>query len=183
MSKTVITAAATFFVASTVAVSAGHIGFGVGGIGILIGPGFQSGEPSREYHRRVRTHQEEASRPRRQHQQHNDDEKAEAVAPAKSHANENSSIAILTGRPEGPNLRPQNSSIAIGPQPVRPAQSASLTAQNSSIAIGPQPVEPAQSASLTVRTDSPEQQAVSSPPVLCSRYFPTAGQTMRVPCE
>jgi hypothetical protein len=191
MSKVVITAAATFFVASTVAVSAGGIGFGIGGIGIVVGPGFHSAEPSREYHPRVRS-QQEASRPRRQHRQHTDDEeKSATAAPGKSQANENSSIAVLTGKPD---LYLENSSIASGPHPAEPVQSAtiavergspapSLHLENSSITSGSRPAEPVHPTTVAVESGTPAQQSPISHPVLCSRYFPNPGQTVQVPCD
>jgi hypothetical protein len=185
MSKIVITAAATFFVASTIAVSAGGIGLGIGGIGIVIGPG--SVAPPREYHPSVRSYHEQPSRPRRQQRQHvDDDEKAEAATPAKSHANENSSIAALAGNPD---LHRENSSIASGPQPAEPVLERgsptpnNLHLENSSIAGAPRPAEPVQSTAVVVVGDSPAQQSAVSTPVLCSRYFATAGRTMQVPCE
>ena len=182
MFKLVITAAAIIFVGSTLAVSAGGIGLGIGGIGIVIGPG--SVAPPREYHPRVRSYHEEPSRPRHQQRQHDDDDKAEAAAPAKSQANENSSIAVLTGGPEERSLRPENSSIALSPQPVEPAQSAAVAnLENSSIASAARTAESARSATVAVQAESPVHEAVSSQPVLCSRYFPTAGRTMQVPCE
>jgi hypothetical protein len=183
MSKVVITAAAIFFVGSTLSVSAGGIGLGIGGIGIVIGPG--SAAPPREYQPRVRSYHEEASRPRRQQRQHaDDDEKAEAAAPAKSHANENSSIALLTGKPDKADLHRENSSIASARHPVQPARSASVAdLENSSIASAPRPVVPEQSAIVAVEDGSPVRQAATAHPVLCSRYFPNPGQTVQVPCE
>jgi hypothetical protein len=212
MSRQAVLAAGTFLLASTIAASAGGIGFG-----IVIGPGFSSAAPSREYQPRVRSYHEEASRPRRQQRQHtNDDEKAEAAAPAKRQANENSSIAVLTGKPdkadwhrenssiasaarpavpvqtaiaavEGrssePGLHLENSSIAGAPRPDEPARSATIAdLENSSIASAPRPAEPARSATVAVETES-VQHAASSHPVLCSRYFPNPGQTVQVPCE
>src|SRR5713101_7442170 len=100
MSKHAVLAAGTFLLASTIAASAGGIGFG-----IVIGPGFHSAGPPRQYQPRVRSYHEEASRPRHQNRQHSvDDEKAEAAAPAKRQANENSSIAVLTGKPDKADL-------------------------------------------------------------------------------
>jgi hypothetical protein len=185
MLRVTILAAGTFLLASTVAALAGGIGFGIvigpGGIG----PGFRSAEPPREYQPRVRSYHEEASRPRRQQRQHaDDDEKAEAAAPAKSHANENSSIALLTGKPDKADLHRENSSIASAPHPVEPARSASVAdLENSSIASAPRPAVPKQSAIVAVEDGSPVRQAATSHPVLCSRYFPNPGQTVQVPCE
>ena len=185
MSRQAVLAAGTFLLASTIAASAGGIGFGLvigpGGIG----PGFHSAEPPREYHPRVRSYHEEASRPRRQQRQHaDDDEKAEAAAPAKSQANENSSIAVLDGMPNKPDLQLENSSIASAPHPAEPARSATVAElENSSIASAPRPAEPAQPATVAVTAESPVEQAASSHPVLCSRYFPTAGRTVQGPCE
>ena len=182
MSKVVITAAAIFFVGSTLAVSAGGIGLGIGGIGIVIGPG--SAAPPREYQPRVRSYHEEASRPRHQNRQHSvDDEKAEA-APAKRQANENSSIAVLTGKPDKADLHRENSSITSAPRPAEPARSATVAdLENSSIASAPRPAVPLQSAIVEVEDGSPVRQAATSHPVLCSRYFPNPGQTLQVPCE
>jgi hypothetical protein len=183
MSKVVITAAAIFLVGSTLAVSAGGIGLGIGGIGIVIGPG--SAAPPREYQPRVRSYHEEASRPRRQQRQRaNDDEKAEAAAPAKSQANENSSIAVLAGKPDKTGLHRENSSIAGAARPVEPTRSARVAdLENSSIASAPRPAMPVQSAIAAVEDGSPVREAATSHPVLCSRYFPNPGQTLQVPCE
>ena len=162
MSRKVVLAAGTFILASTIAASAGGIGFGItigpGGIG----PGFRSAEPPREYRPRARSYHEEASRPRRQQRQHaDDDDKAAAAAPAKSQANENSSIAVLDGKPNKPYLHLENSSIASAPRPA----------------------EPARPATVAVQAESPVEKAASSHPVLCSRYYPTAGRTVQGPCE
>lgn len=177
MSKVAITAAAMFLVGSTLAASAGGIGLGIGGIGIVIGPG--SAGPSREYHPRARSYHEEASRPRRQQRQRaNDDEKAEAAAPAKSWANENSSVAVLTAKPDL-----ENSSIASAPRSVEPARAATVAdLENSSIARADRAAEPGRSTTVAVQAESPVQSA-SSHPVLCSRYFPNPGQTVQVPCQ
>jgi hypothetical protein len=177
MSRRAVLAAGIFLFASTIAAAAGGIGFGIvigpGGIG----PGLRSAEP-REYQPRVRSYHEEPSRPRRQQRQHADeDERTQATAPTKSQANENSSIAVLWGYTSKPDVQLENSSIASGPHPAEPAPSATVAdLENSSIASDSRPVEPAQTATIAV-------QGVSSAAVLCSRYFPTAGRTMQVPCE
>ena len=184
MLRVTILASGTFLLASTIAASAGGIGFGIvigpGGIG----PGFHSAARPREYQPRVRSYHEEASRPRRQNRQHSvDDEKAEA-APAKRQANENSSIAVLTGKPDKADLHRENSSIASAPRPAEPARSATVAdLENSSIASAPRPAVPEQSAIVAVEDGSPVRQAATSHPVLCSRYFPNPGQTLQVPCE
>jgi hypothetical protein len=157
MLRVTIVASGMFLLASTIGTSAGGIGFG-----IVIGPGFNSVAPPREYQPRVRSYHEEASRPRHQQRQHaNDDEKAEAAAPAKRQANENSSIAVLTGKPDKADLHRENSSIASAPRPAVPEQSAIVA----------------------VEDGSPVRQAATSHPLLCSRYFPNPGQTLQVPCE
>ncbi len=201
-------AAGTFFLAGTIAASAGGIGFGIvigpGGIG----PGFRSAEPPREYHPRVRSYHEETSRPRRQQRQHADDDEKEAAAPAKSQANENSSIAVLDRSPNKPDLSFENSSIATAPGPAEPPRSTTALVQiesssianaprtaepaqaaaaadleNSSIAGALRSAEPAQTATVAIKAEGAVQQAASSNPVLCSRYFPNPGQTVQVPCE
>jgi hypothetical protein len=160
MLKVTIIASGMFFLASTMTASAGGIGFGIiigpGGIG----PGFHSASPPREYQPRVRTYHEEASRPRHQQRPHaNDDEKAEAAAPAKRQANENSSIAVLTGKPDKADLHRENSSIASASRPAVPVQTAiaavegsspapGLHLENSSIASAPRPAEPSRSATI-----------------------------------
>jgi hypothetical protein len=159
MSRQAVLAAGAFLLVSTIAASAGGIGFGIvigpGGIG----PGFRSAEPPREYQPRVRSYHEEASRPRRQNRQHaNDDEKAEA-APAKRQANENSSIAVLTGKPDKADVHRENSSIASASRLAVPVQSAiaamergspapGVHLENSSIASAPRPAEPSRSATI-----------------------------------
>ena len=159
MLRVTILASGTFLLASTIAASAGGIGFGIvigpGGIG----PGFHSAAPPREYQPRGRSYHEEASRPRRQNRQHSvDDEKAEA-APAKRQANENSSIAVLTGKPDKADLHREDSSIAGASRPAVPVQTAiaavegsspapGLHRENSSIASAPRPAEPARSATV-----------------------------------
>jgi hypothetical protein len=187
MTRQAVLAAGAFFFASTVVASAGGLGFGIVIGPGAIGPAFRSAEP-REYHPRVRSYHEEPSRPRRQQRQHSDDnDKAEVTAPAKDQANENSSIAVLEGSTNKPNLQPENSSIASAARPPEPAAAEPAAAEparsatvadleNSSIASRPRPAEPEQTATVAV-------QAVSAPAVLCSRYFPTAGRTMQVPCE
>ncbi len=186
MSRQAILAAGTFLLASTLAASAGGIGFGItigpGGIG----PGFRSADPPREYRPRARSYREEPSKPRRQQRQNaNDDDKAATAAPAKSQANENSSIAVLAGKPDKTNLHFENSSIASAPRPTEPARSATVVVQleNSSIASVPRTAEPARSATVAAQAESPVEKAASSRGVLCSRYYPTAGRTMQVPCE
>lgn len=159
MLRVTILASGTFLLASTIVASAGGIGFGIvigpGGIG----PGFHSAAPPREYQPRVRSYHEEASRPRHQNRQHSvDDEKAEA-APAKRQANENSSIAVLTGKPDKADLHRENSSIAGASRPAVPVQTAiaavegsspapGLHLENSSIASAPRPAELARSATI-----------------------------------
>ena len=186
MSRQTVLAAGTILLASTIAASAGGIGFGIvigpGGLG----PGLHSTPPPREYHPRVRSYHEEASRPRRQHRpQADDDAKAEVAAPAMSRANENSSIAVLSGKPDKANLHLENSSITSAPRPPEPARSTAVAVQleNSSIASAPRAAEPARSATVAVQAESPVEQAASSHPVLCSRYYPTAGRTVQGPCE
>jgi hypothetical protein len=186
MSRHTVLAAGTFLLASTIAASAGGIGFGITIGPGAFGPGFHSAPPPREYHPRVRSYREEPSRPQRQHRQNADDDAkaAETTAPAKSQENENSSIAALSVKPGEPDLHGENSSIAGGPRPAQPAPSATVTVQleNSSIAAAPRPAEPAP-APVAVQAESPVEQAVSSHPALCSRYYPTAGRTVQGPCE
>jgi hypothetical protein len=188
MLRVTIVASGMFFLASTIAASAGGFGFGIvigpGGIG----PGFHSAAPPREYQPRVRSYHEEASRPRRQQRQHaNDDEKAEATAPAKSKANENSSIALLTGKPDKAGLHLENSSIASAPHPAEPMQSTILAGvganpapnlhlENSSIASAPRPAEPARSATLA----DLENSSIASAPRLAE---PVRSATVAVQAE
>ena len=90
-------------------------------------------------------------------------------------------IAAVEGISSAPGLHLENSSIASAPPPDEPARSATVAdLENSSIASAPRPAE---SATVAVQAESPVQQAASSHPVLCSRYFPNPGQTVQVPCD
>jgi hypothetical protein len=186
MFRHTVLAAGTFLLASTIAASAGGIGFGITIGPGAFGPGLHSAPPPREYRPRARSYHEEA-RPRRQQRQNSDDDAkaAETAPPAKVHANENSSIALLTGKPDKAVLHLENSSIAGGPRPAEPAPSGTITVQleNSSIAATPRAAESAPTATVAVQAQNPIEQAASSHPVLCSRYYPTAGRTVQGPCE
>jgi hypothetical protein len=187
MFKHAVLAAGTFLLASTIAASAGGIGFGITIGPGAFGPGLHSAPPPREYRPRARSYHEEAT-PRRQHRQNSDDDAkaAETTPPAKSHANESSSIAVLSMKPDQqPDLHGDNSSIAGGPSPAEPAPSGTITVQleNSSIAATPRAAESAPTATVAVQAQNPVEQAASSHPVLCSRYYPTAGRTVQGPCE
>jgi len=183
MSKHTLLSAGALLLASTIAASAGGIGFGITIGPGAFGPSFRSAPPPREYRPRARSYREEPSRPRRQHSQDIDDnaKAAEIPAPAKT-ANESSSIAVLSVKASEPDLHGENSSIAGSPRPAEPPTSATVTVQleNSSIAA---PTQPALAAPYAVQAVNPVEQAVSSPPALCSRYYPTAGRTVQVPCE
>jgi hypothetical protein len=186
MSRQAVLAAGTFLLASTIAASAGGIGFGITIGPGAFGPGLHSAPPPREYRPRARSYHEEA-RPRRQQRQNSDDDAkaAETAPPTKSHANESSSIAVLTGKPDKTDLHRENSSIASVSHPAEPARSATVVVQveSSSIASAAHPAEPARSATVAVQAESPVEQAAISHPVLCSRYFPNPGQTVQVPCD
>ena len=123
MSRQAVLAAGTFLLASTIAASAGGIGFGITIGPGAFGPGLHSAPPPREYRPRARSYHEEA-RPRRQQRQNSDDDAkaAETAPPTKSHANESSSIAVLTGKPDKADLHRENSSIAGASRPAWRAQ-------------------------------------------------------------
>jgi hypothetical protein len=214
MLRVTILASGTFLLASTIAASAGGIGFGITIGPGAFGPGLHSAPPPREYRPRARSYHEEA-RPRRQQRQNSDDDAkaAETAPPAKSHANESSSIAVLTGKPDKADLHRENSSIAGASHPAVPVQTAiaaveggspapGLHLENSSIASARRPAEPARSATVADLENSSiasaprpaelarpatvavqAEQTATSHPVLCSRYFPNPGQTLQVPCE
>jgi len=184
MARRAFFVAGIFFIASTIAASAGGIGFGITIGPGAFAPGLHSAPPSREYRPSARTYHEEASKPRRQHRQNSDDDAKAAETPA-SHANESSSIAALSEKPGQPDLRGENSSIAGASHSVEPASSVTATAQleNSSIARALSMSEPAAPAPIALQAQSPVAQAASSPPVLCSRYYPTAGRTVQGPCD
>lgn len=184
MSKHILASGAALLLASTVAASAGGIGFGITIGPGAFGPSFRSAPPPREYRPRARSYREEPSSPRRQHRQNSDDDaKAEASAPAKT-ANEGSSIAVLSVRASEPDLHGENSSIAGGPRPAEPAPSPTVTVQleNSSIAAALRPAQASLPEPVAVQAESPVQQSASPQP-LCSRYYPTAGRTVQAPCE
>ena len=175
MSKHLLVSAA-LLLASTIAASAGGIGFGSTIGPGAFGPSFRSPPPPREYRPRARSYREEPSRPRRQHRQNSDDDaKAAEISPPGKAANESSSIAALSVKASDPDLHGENSSIAGGPRPVEPVPSPMVTVrlENSSIAAAPRPAQASLPAPVAVQAESPVQQSVSSQP-LCSRYYPTA---------
>jgi hypothetical protein len=185
MCKHVIVSAAALLLASTIAASAGGIGFGITIGPGAFAPGLRSAPPPREYRPRARSYREEPSRPRRQSKQNSDDDaKAADTSPAAKGANESSSIASLGMRSSEPDLHGENSSIAGGPRPTEPAPSPTVTVQleNSSIAAALRPAQASLPAPVAVQAESPVQQPVSSEP-LCSRYYPTASRTVQVPCD
>ena len=177
MTRVALLAAGAFVLTSAMAASAQGIvigGRGIG-IGIGIGPGLRSAP---EYHPRVRSYSEEPARPRRQHRQHDEDEKAESPASAKSETNENSSIAALSPGPDTPDL---HSSIAVL---TTKSDEPGSHPESSSIATSAAPAEPAQATAVVVQASEPSVQNAAAPNlVLCSRYLPTAGRTVQVPCE
>jgi hypothetical protein len=185
MSRHIFLIAGALVLASTIPASAGGIGFGITIGPGAFGPSFRSAPPPpREYRPRARSYREEPSRPPRPHRQNSDDDaKAAETTPR---ANESSSIAVLSVKPDQDQLglHGENSSIAGGPRPAEPAPSATVTVQLENSSIAATPVSAATpTAIVAVQAQNPIEQAASSHPVLCSRYYPTAGRTVQGPCE